>query len=101
MTLALHRGERLEPDLPYLDEPTASLEPGAKREIEALIEDLAPSGVTLVTSTHNLGQAKRLASRIVYLEGGRMVVDLPTDEFFSATLPAQAAQFLQGELPWR
>ena len=52
-------------------------------------------------STHNLGQAKRLASRVVYLEGGRIVVDRPVDRFFDDTdLPPEAAQFLRGELPW-
>jgi tungstate transport system ATP-binding protein len=99
--LALARAWALQPDILYLDEPTASLDPGAKREIEALIEDVAAAGVTLVMSTHNLGQAKRLASRIVYLEGGRLVVDLPADQFFSVALPAEAALFVKGELPWR
>jgi len=53
-----------------------------------------------VMSTHNLGQAKRLATRVVYLEAGRIVVDLPVDRFFRDTLPPDAAQFLRGELPW-
>jgi tungstate transport system ATP-binding protein len=98
--LALARAWALQPDLLYLDEPTASLDPGAKREIEALVEEVAAAGVTLVMSTHNLGQAKRLASRIGYLEAGRLLVDLPADEFFSAALPREAALFVKGELPW-
>ena len=60
-----------------LDEPTASLDPSAKREVEALIDEFAADGVTVVMSTHNLGQAKRLATRVVYLEAGGCVVDLP------------------------
>ena len=98
--LAFARAWALAPDILYLDEPTASLDPSAKREIEALIENAAAAGVTLVMSTHNLGQAKRLARRVVYLEGGRLVVDLPTDRFFTERLPAEAALFLKGELPW-
>lgn len=99
--LALARAWALQPDLLLLDEPTASLDPGAKREVEALIEQIADSGVTLVMSTHNLGQAKRLARRVAYLEGGRLVVERPTERFFKdPTLPAEAAQFLRGELPW-
>ncbi len=98
--LALARAWALRPDLLLLDEPTASLDPGAKREVEALIEEIAAEGVTLVMSTHNLGQAKRLATRVAYLEGGRLVVDLPVDRFFNDALPAEAAQFLKGELPW-
>ncbi len=98
--LALARAWALTPDILFLDEPTASLDPSAKREIEQLIERVAAAGVTLVMSTHNLGQAKRLAGRVIYLEGGRLVVDLPVHDFFTAALPAEAALFLKGELPW-
>ena len=99
--LSLARAWSLRPDVLYLDEPTASLDPGAKREVEALIEAIAAEGVTVVMSTHNLGQAKRLATRVLYLEGGRLVVDLPVDRFFNDALPPEAAQFLKGEWPWR
>ncbi len=98
--LALARAWALRPDLLLLDEPTASLDPSAKREVESLIEAIADDGVSLVMSTHNLGQAKRLAQRVVYLEAGRVVVDLPVNEFFNSRLPPVAAQFLKGELPW-
>jgi tungstate transport system ATP-binding protein len=98
--LALARAWALQPDVLLLDEPTASLDPSAKREVEQLIEDLARDGVTLVFATHNLGQAKRLATRVAYLEAGRIVVDLPVQPFFSGPLPAEAALFLKGELPW-
>jgi len=98
--LALARAWALEPDLLLLDEPTASLDPSAKREVESLIDELARDGLTLVFSTHNLGQAKRLATRVAYLEAGRLMVDLPTDRFFNDALPPEAAQFLKGELPW-
>lgn len=98
--LALARAWALRPDILYLDEPTASLDPSAKREVESLIEEIAADGVTVVISTHNLGQAKRLATRVAYLEGGHVLVDRPTDRFFNQPLPLDAAQFLKGELPW-
>jgi len=98
--LALARAWALQPELLLLDEPTASLDPSAKREVETLIADIARDGVTVVLSTHNLGQAKRLATRVAYLESGRIVVDRPADQFFNTELPAPAAQFLKGELPW-
>jgi tungstate transport system ATP-binding protein len=98
--LALARAWALRPDLLLLDEPTASLDPSAKREVETLIAAFARDGVTVVMSTHNLGQAKRLGTRVAYLEGGRLVVDLPVERFFDDELPAEAAQFLKGELPW-
>jgi len=98
--LALARAWALQPDMMLLDEPTANLDPSAKHEVEELIDGLAADGVTIVMTTHNLGQAKRLSTRIVYLEDGLVVADLPTDRFFNDTLPQQAAQFLKGELPW-
>jgi tungstate transport system ATP-binding protein len=99
--LALARAWALQPDILFLDEPTASLDPGAKREIEALVQDFAAAGVTLVMSTHNLGQARRLGTRVAYLEAGSLVVDRAVEDFFSGEdLPDPARQFLKGELPW-
>jgi tungstate transport system ATP-binding protein len=99
--LALARAWAVQPDILFLDEPTASLDPSAKREVETLIDDFGHSGMALVMSTHNLGQAKRLANRVLYLDAGRLLADLPADDFFHRTdLPPEAAQFLKGELPW-
>jgi tungstate transport system ATP-binding protein len=99
--LALARAWALQPDILFLDEPTASLDPSAKREVEALIAEFARDGVTLVMSTHNLGQAKRLATRVAHLEAGRLTTVLPVDRFFDDPhLPEATRQFLKGELPW-
>lgn len=100
--LALARAWALQPDILFLDEPTASLDPSAKQEVEALVREFADGGITVVMSTHNLGQAKRLATRVAYLAGGRLVADRAVDRFFdSSDLPVEAQQFLKGELPWR
>jgi tungstate transport system ATP-binding protein len=98
--LALARAWALAPDVLLLDEPTASLDPSGKREVELLIEELAAEGMTLVFSTHNLGQAKRLATRVLYLDAGRLVVDMPAARFFNGELPEQARLFLKGEMTW-
>ncbi len=99
--LAMARAWAVRPAVLFLDEPTASLDPGAKREVEALIESFArDDGVAIVMSTHNLGQAKRLGTRVVYLEGGRVIVDRPTADFFERPLPPAAEQFVRGELAW-
>ncbi len=99
--LALARAWAVRPEVLFLDEPTASLDPGAKREVETLIESFArDDGVAIVMSTHNLGQAKRLGTRVVYLDDGQVLVDLPTAMFFYQSLPDAAAQFVKGELPW-
>lgn len=102
--LALARAWAVRPQILFLDEPTASLDPSAKKEVEALLASFATEGMTLVMSTHNLGQAKRLATRVVYLDQGAIRVDLPTDRFFSkvagASSDERADLFLKGELTW-
>lgn len=97
--VALARAWAVRPQLLFLDEPTASLDPHAKREIEALLADFAAEGMAVVMSSHNLGQVKRLAARVVCLDQGVLVADLPTAIFFTDPLPHAAAQFLRGELP--
>ncbi len=100
--LALARAWSLQPDVLFLDEPTSSLDPHAKREVEALMEEFAQSGMTLVFASHNLGQVKRLATRVVYLEQGRVLADLPVHEFFNGPRLGQASReadlFVKGEL---
>ncbi|MEO8542383.1 MAG: ATP-binding cassette domain-containing protein [Burkholderiaceae bacterium] len=104
--VALARAWARHPDLWLLDEPTASLDPHAKREVETLMADFAAGSaerpMTMVFASHNLGQVKRLASRVVYLEGGRVLADLPVDDFFHAQrllATSHAAHlFVKGEL---
>jgi tungstate transport system ATP-binding protein len=98
--LALARAWAMQPDVLLLDEPTANLDPHAKREVEALMADMS-SDMTLIFASHNLGQVKRLATRVIYLEAGRILADLPVDDFFKGTL-LQAAYpsayaFVKGE----
>ncbi len=106
--VALARAWALQPDVWLLDEPTASLDPHAKREVESLIADFgneapAPGRLpsTLVFASHNLGQVKRLASRVVYIEQGVVLADLPVDQFFNQALlelaSPQASAFVKGE----
>ena len=96
--LALARAWAMQPQVLLLDEPTASLDPGAKREVEALMAEFADAGMTLIFSSHNLGQVKRLASRVIYLEHGRLLADLPAHDFFNGPLPVEAEIFVKGEL---
>ena len=96
--VALARAWALKPQVLLLDEPTSSLDPAAKHEVERLMAEFANDGMTLIFSSHNLGQVKRLASRVAYLEHGRLLADLPTREFFNGPLPSAAENFLKGEL---
>jgi tungstate transport system ATP-binding protein len=97
--VALARAWALDPQALFLDEPTASLDPAATRAIETIVDDMARGGTKIVFSTHNLGQARRLSDEIVFLAQGRVVERAPTSEFFKAPRSAEAAEFLQGELP--
>lgn len=99
--LALARALALDPHVLLLDEPTASLDPHAKRDVEALMAQFAGTGMTLVFASHNLGQVKRLATRVVYMEQGRVLADLPVQAFFEGSLGAtsrEAELFVKGEL---
>ena len=103
--VAFARALARQPDVLLLDEPTANLDPHAKREVENLMRGFAVGHDgpprTLVWASHNLGQVKRLATRVVYLEGGRLLADLPVNDFFNeAALAAHspaAHAFVQGE----
>ncbi len=100
--LALARAWALNPNFVLLDEPTSSLDPHAKREVERLLAEwVAAAEVSLLFSSHNLGQVKRLATRVIYIEAGRVLADLPVDEFFNRPLGEshpEAHMFLKGEL---
>jgi tungstate transport system ATP-binding protein len=100
--LALARAWALKPNFVLLDEPTSSLDPHAKREVERLLTEwVNASDVSLLFSSHNLGQVKRIATRVVYLEAGRVLADLPVDQFFNQPLGdshPEAHLFLRGEL---
>jgi tungstate transport system ATP-binding protein len=98
--LALARAWALEPQVLFLDEPTASLDPTATREVEEIIGGVAAGGCKIVMTTHNLGQARRLADEIVFLHRGRVMEYTPATEFFRQPRSAEANVFIKGESLW-
>jgi tungstate transport system ATP-binding protein len=98
--LALARAWALAPEVLFLDEPTANLDPGATREVERIVEQIHLSGTKIVMTTHNLGQARRLADEILFMSGGRIADHASVDRFFAEPSTAEAAAFIKGELPW-
>ncbi|MDF3011140.1 MAG: transporter related protein [Burkholderiales bacterium] len=98
--LALARAWALHPEVLFLDEPTASLDPSAVREIENIIRAFDAAGTKIVMATHNLGQARRLGDEVIYLHDGRVLERTPVEQFFSKPATAEAAAFIKGELPW-
>ena len=98
--LALARAWALEPEVLFLDEPTASLDPGATRAVEQLVDSIHRSGTKIVMTTHDLAQARRLADEILFLNRGRLVERGPAAPFFAGPATPEAAAFLKGELTW-
>jgi tungstate transport system ATP-binding protein len=96
--LALARARALDPDVLLLDEPTANLDPAATREVEAAIHALHADGKKFIMTTHNLGQARRLADEILFIHAGKVTELTPAAEFFAHPRSPEALEFLREEL---
>ena len=96
--LALARALALDPEILFLDEPTASLDPASTKLVEDIVLSAAASGVKIVMATHELGQARRLAGDVVFLLRGRVVEAGEADAFFHDPGTPEAAAFLRGDL---
>jgi tungstate transport system ATP-binding protein len=98
--LALARAAALHPAVLFLDEPCASLDPAATRAVEQVIAHLAESGTKIIMTTHDLGQARRLAGDVVFLHRGQVREHGKAADFFASPATAEAAAFLRGDLVW-
>jgi tungstate transport system ATP-binding protein len=98
--LALVRAWVTEPEVLFLDEPTASLDPAATRAVETLIEGFHAAGTKIIMATHDLGQARRLADEIVFLNKGRLVEFSPATQFFEGPETGEGRAFITGDLLW-
>jgi tungstate transport system ATP-binding protein len=98
--LALARAAALHPEVLFLDEPCASLDPAATRAVEEIVATLAARGTKIVMTTHDLGQARRLAGEVLFLHRGRLLEQTPAETFFTRPATPEAAAFLRGELVW-
>lgn len=96
--LALARALARNPEVLFLDEPTASLDPAGIKAVEEIIARIAGAGVKVIMATHDLGQARRLASDIVFLVRGRIAEHAPVATFFASPATPQAAAFIRGDL---
>ncbi|MBX3515682.1 MAG: ATP-binding cassette domain-containing protein [Rhodospirillales bacterium] len=96
--LALARAWALRPDVLFLDEPTASLDPAATRAVEEIILRIDAGGTKIIMSTHDLAQARRVANEVLFLHRGRLCEQTPAPVFFTAPRTAEAGYFLEGKL---
>ena len=96
--LALARALARDPEVLFLDEPTASLDPAATKAVEDILRAIARSGVKIVMATHDLGQARRLAGEIVFMLRGSVREQSGAERFFTAPATPEAAAFIRGDL---
>jgi tungstate transport system ATP-binding protein len=96
--LALARALAKDPQVLFLDEPTASLDPAATKAVEDVIRAVAARGIKVVMSTHDLGEARRIAGAIVLMHRGRVVETADTATFFNNPATPEALRFVAGEL---
>ncbi len=98
--LALARAWVRRPEVLFLDEPTANLDPAAIRRVEAIVKAFRDAGTKVILTTHDLGQARRLADEVVFLHHGKLMEQAPAERFFAGPATAEARAFVRGELLW-
>jgi tungstate transport system ATP-binding protein len=96
--LALARALARDPDLLLLDEPTASLDPAATRSVEEIVRAAAQSGIKVVMASHDLGQVRRLAGKVMFLVRGGLREHGAADVFLNTPSTPEAAAFVRGDL---
>jgi len=93
--IAIVRALAMNPDVMLFDEPTSALDPEMVVEVLDLMKDLAKSGMTMVVVTHEMGFAREVADRVVFMADGKIVEEAPPAEFFDDPKTDRAQQFLK------
>ena len=93
--VAIARALAMNPEIMLFDEPTSALDPEMVKEVLEVMKSLATSGMTMAIVTHEMGFAKEVADRVLFLDGGVIVEDAPPAEFFSQPKSERAKDFLQ------
>lgn len=96
--LAIARALVTDPSVVFLDEPTAALDGRATRDVEAILQEAKASGTKLILSTHDMGQARRIADDIVFMLGGEIRETGAAKPFFAMPETVEAAAFLRGDI---
>jgi polar amino acid transport system ATP-binding protein len=93
--VAIARALAMSPEMMLFDEPTSALDPEMVKEVLEVIKSLAKSGMTMAIVTHEMGFAREVADRVLFLDGGKLVEDAPPAEFFSSPKSQRAKDFLE------
>lgn len=93
--VAIARALAMEPELMLFDEPTSALDPEMVKEVLNVMKDLAQSGMTMAIVTHEMGFAREVSNRVMFLDGGVLLEEGSPDEFFTSPKTARAREFLE------
>ncbi|MFJ7700280.1 amino acid ABC transporter ATP-binding protein [Lysinibacillus fusiformis] len=93
--VAIARALAMDPKVILFDEPTSALDPEMVKEVLAVMKNLADSGMTMLIVTHEMGFAREVADRILFLDGGKLIEDAPPEQFFTAPSTQRAKDFLE------
>ena len=93
--VAIARCLAMEPEILLMDEPTSALDPEMVKEVLDVMKALTKTGITMAIVTHEMGFAREVAHRILFLDGGKVAEDVPPQEFFSNPRCDRAKQFLE------
>ncbi|WP_019120571.1 amino acid ABC transporter ATP-binding protein [Brevibacillus massiliensis] len=93
--VAIARSLAMEPEIMLFDEPTSALDPEMVKEVLEVMKGLAHTGMTMAIVTHEMGFAREVADRILFLDGGRLIEEAPPEQFFSRPQSERAKQFLE------
>ena len=92
--IAIVRALAMNPEVMLFDEPTSALDPEMVGEVLELMKGLAEDGMTMICVTHEMGFAREVANRILFMDEGRILEEAPPEEFFTAPKNARAQEFL-------
>ncbi|MGE7988433.1 amino acid ABC transporter ATP-binding protein [Lysinibacillus fusiformis] len=93
--VAIARALAMDPKVILFDEPTSALDPEMVKEVLAVMKNLADSGMTMLIVTHEMGFAREVADRILFLDGGKLIEDASPEQFFTAPSTQRAKDFLE------
>ena len=93
--VAIARALAMDPEVILFDEPTSALDPEMVTEVLDVIKELAQTGITMLLVTHEMGFAREVADRIIFMDNGTILEDAPPAEFFAAPKTARAQEFLK------
>lgn len=93
--VAIARALAMDPRVILFDEPTSALDPEMVKEVLAVMKNLADTGMTMLIVTHEMGFAREVADRILFLDGGKLIEDAPPEQFFTAPSTQRAKDFLE------